>query len=140
MFTAEYIGKTAPYTALDMQSSYKILERTEPDLRYICVTGAKTSVHIERRTQNIALKAFEGRLVGHVNDSNSYSVYNPTTRRVMESKTFVCIETPSRLPPPGEPQLLTHPRDEEADDTVGYNYTTDDGFLRDLRDHTSVLA
>ena len=33
MFTAAYVGNRAPHSALNMQSSYKMMKGTEPDLR-----------------------------------------------------------------------------------------------------------
>ena len=64
MFTAAYVGNRAPHSALNMQSPYKMLKGTEPDLRILRVIGARAFVHIERRTKKLALKAVEGRLVG----------------------------------------------------------------------------
>lgn len=76
--------------------------------------------------------------MGYSINSNTYLVYNPATRRIMESRNVIFIDTPSRLlPPPLEenlPQSL--PSGSGMDD---HNYTTDDGFLRDLRDYTSLL-
>ena len=52
MFTAAYVGSRAPHSALNMQSPYKMLKGTEPDLGILRVIGARTFVHIERRTKN----------------------------------------------------------------------------------------
>ena len=53
-----------------------------------------------RQLRNLELKAVEGRLVGYSNNSKSYLVYNPVTRRIMESRNVIFIETPSYLSPP----------------------------------------
>ena len=80
MFTAAYVGNRAPHSALNMQSPYKMLTGTEPDVRILRVIEARAFVHIERRTKKPALKAVEGRLVGYSSSSKSYCVYNLVTR------------------------------------------------------------
>ena len=144
IFTAAYVGNRAPHFVLNMQSPYKTLKGTEPDLRILRVIGARAFVHIERRTKKLALKAVEGRLVGHSSNSKSYRVYNTVTRCIIESRNVIFIETPSRpLPPPSEgPQFLMQdlpPGDDPDRDNQGHNYITDDDFLRDLRNYTSVV-
>ena len=56
----------------------------------------------------------------------------------MESRNVIFIETPSRLFPPAleENSQQIIPPSNGMDD---HNYITDDDFLRDLRDYTSVL-
>ena len=65
-------------------------------------------------------------------------MYNPATRRIMESRNVVFIETPSRLSPPPleETSEQVNPPSNGMDD---HNYITDDDVLRDLCDYTSVL-
>ncbi|CAM9927547.1 unnamed protein product, partial [Sphacelaria rigidula] len=93
MFTAAYLANRPPHSALDMQSPYEIPKGTEPDLKHLGVVGARAFVHNERHTSKLALKAVEGRLVGYSNDSKSYRVYNPATRRIIESRNVAFIET-----------------------------------------------
>ena len=62
-----------------------MLHGTEPDLRILRVIGARAFVHIETYSKTLEIKAVEGRLVGYINNSKSYRVYNPATRRIMES-------------------------------------------------------
>ena len=100
MSTAAFLGNRAPHSAIGIQSPYKMLHGTEPDLRLIRVIGARAFVHIETYSKKLELKAVEGRLVGYSNNSKSYRVYNPATRRIMESRNVNFIETPSRLFPP----------------------------------------
>ena len=137
MFTAAFLGNRAPHSAIGMQSPYRLLHGTEADLRLLRVVGARASVHIEKHSQNLELKAVEGRLVGYSNNSKSYRIYTPVIRCIMESRNVIFIETPSRLlPPPSEvshTQLLP-----SSNATNVHIYTTDD-FLRGLRDYTSVL-
>ena len=144
MFTAVYVGNRAPHSALNMQSPYKMLKGTEPDLRILRVIGARAFVHIGRRTKKLALKAVEGRLVRYSSNSKSYRVYNPVTRCIIESRNVIFIETPSRLlPPPSKgPQLLMQelpPGDDPDSNNKGHNYIADDDFLRDLRNYTTVV-
>ena len=78
----------------------------------------------------------EGRLVGYSNSSKSYRIYNTATRGIVEGKNVINIETPSYLRSlPAEetpPQRLWSQVD-------GHNYITDDKFLHDVRNLTSVL-
>ena len=128
MFTAAFLGNRTPHSAIDMQSPYKMLHGTEPDLRLLRVIGARA----------FELKAVEGRLVGYSNNSKSYRVYNPATRRIMESLNVIFIETPSRLfpPPLDETSQQVNPPSKGTDD---YNYITENDFVRNFRDYTSVL-
>ena len=143
MFTAAYVGNRAPHSALNMQSSFKIPKGTGPDSRFLRVIGDRACVHIERRTKKLVPKTVEGRLVGDSSNSKSYRVYNPATRCIMESRDVIFIETPFLLPPSSEgSQLLMQelpPRDDPDRDNKGHNYITDDDFLRDLRNYTSVV-
>ena len=100
MLTAAFLGSRAPHSAIGMQSSYKMIYGTELDLRLLRAIGTRAFVHVETYSKKLEHKAVEGRLVGYSNDSNSYRVYNPATRRIMDSRNVVFIETPSRLFPP----------------------------------------
>ena len=140
MFMAAFLGNRAPHSAIGMQSPHKMLKGAEPDLRLLRVIGARAFVHIETHTKKLELKAVEGRLVGYSNDSKSYRVYNPATRRITESRNVSFIETPSRLlPPPSEECPMQVWGHGQAGEDKGHNYITDDDFLRDLRDCTSML-
>ena len=71
-------------------------------------------------------------------------MYNPVTRTIIEIRNVIFIEAPSRLlPPPSEgPQLLMQelpPGDDPDRDNKSHNYITDDDFLRDLCNYTSVV-
>ena len=77
-------------------------------------------------------------MVGYNNNSKSYRVYAPTTRRIIESRSVIFIDPSSRLLPlPLETtsQKIDLPRNGMDD----HNYVPDGDVLRDLRDHTSVL-
>ena len=75
MFTAAFLGNSAPHPAIGMQSPYKLLHGTEPDLRLLRVIGARAFAHTETYSKKLELKAVEGRLVGYSNNSKSYRVY-----------------------------------------------------------------
>lgn len=73
------------------------------------------------------------------NNSESYRVFNPATRRITESRNVVFIEVRSRLfreasekSPPKMPRW--------NNEVGGHDYTTDSNFLRGLSDDTSVLC
>ena len=136
MFTAAFLSNRVPHSAIGMQSPYKMLHGTEPDLRLLRVIGARPFVHIETYSKKLELKAVEKRRVGYSNNRKSYRVYNPVTRCIMESRNVIFIETPSRLfpPPLEETSQQVNPPSNGMDD---HNYITDDDFLRDLRDYTS---
>ena len=110
-----------------------MLHGTESDLRLHRAIGARAFVYIETYSKTFELRAVERRLVGYANNRKSYRVYNPATRRILESRNAIFIETPSRLfPPPLEETLQqVNPPRNGMDD---HNCITDDDFLRDLRD------
>ena len=76
--------------------------------------------------------------MGKIKNSNSCRVYNPATRRIMETRNVSFIETPSRLFPPSleENSRQIIPQSNGMDD---HNYITDVEILCDLRHYTSVL-
>ena len=92
-----FLCNRAPNSTTSMQSPFKMLSGTEPDLRLLQVIGARAFVHIETYTKKLELKAVEGHLVGYSSNSKSCHVYNPAIRRIMESRNVIFIRTPSRL-------------------------------------------
>lgn len=100
MLTVAFLGNRALYFAISMWSLYKIPHGIEPVLRLLQDTGARAFANIEARIEKLKLKAVEGRRVGYINISKSYHFYNPATRRTMERRNVIFIETPSRLLPP----------------------------------------
>ena len=72
-------------------------------------------------------------MVGYSKNSESYRVYNPATRRILESRKLVFIETLSRLfPPPLE--KTSKEINPPSNGMIDHNYSTDDDFLLHLRD------
>lgn len=94
-----FLGNRALHFVICMQFQYTILHGADFDLRLLRVIGAKSFEDIEKHTKEFELKGLEGRLVGHSNNSNCYCVCNPATGRIMESRTVIFIEMPSRLLP-----------------------------------------
>ena len=138
MFTSAFLGNKAPYSAIGMQSPYKMLYGAEPDLRLLRIIGARAFVHAETYSKTLEHKAVKGRLVGYSNNSKSHRVYNPAARPIMESRKAIFIDTPPRLfpSPLEETSQQVYPPRNGMDD---HNYVTDDDLLGDLRDITSVL-
>ena len=56
MFTAAFLGNRAPYSAIGLQSPYKMLNGAEPDLCLLRVIGARAFVRIEAHTKKFELK------------------------------------------------------------------------------------
>ena len=75
--------------------------------------------------------------MGFSNNSKSYRVYNPATRRIIESGSVIFIETSSLLFPPSLEENV--PANYFAEQPHGLTHLTDDDFLRDLRDDTFEL-
>lgn len=55
MFAAAFLGNSAPPSAIDMQSPYNMVRRTEPDLSLLRVIGARAIRHIERHSKKLDL-------------------------------------------------------------------------------------
>ena len=77
--------------------------------------------------------------MGYSSNSKSYRVYIPGTRRIVESRNVVFIDAPSRLlPPPVEESSVQVSGNGGVSNDNDHNYATDDDFLRNLRDYTSM--
>ena len=79
----------------------------------------------------------------HEIESNSYRVWNPKTRLVVESRNVVIIETSLNLLPTARqlspPQDLESPSYDFSYDTLDDKYVLHDDMLRDLQSYTSAL-
>ena len=76
-------------------------------------------------------------------ESNSYRIWNPKTRRVVESKKAIFIETPPnllsaarRLSPKQNVESLSP---DFSDDMLDDSYVSHDDMLRDVQNYTSAL-
>ena len=60
--------------------------------------GARTFIHIERCKKKLDPHAWEERLVGYSSNSTSFSIYNTTTKRVVELRNVILLEPPTVTP------------------------------------------
>ena len=93
-FTAAFLVNIAPHKTLEMGTPYKRMYDKDANLTMLRTIGARAFVHVETCTQKPAAKAWEGKLCGFSTDSRAYRVYNPSTKRVMESTKVCFIEAP----------------------------------------------
>lgn len=140
MLTAIFVGNTAPHSAIGMQLLYRILHGMELNMWLLWVISVRGVVRVETYTKKLELKKFQGRLLGYSNSSKQYGVYNPITRRIMKSSNVVFIETPSPLlPPPLKQSWMQSWGHRQVGSNKSHNYITDDDFLRNIRDYTSMV-
>ena len=107
MLTTTYLCNRVPHSALKMETPYKVLYGKEADLSHRKIIGSRAFVHIKDSTK-LGHTSWEGMVCGFSeNESNSYRVWNPKTRRVVEDRNVVFIETPPHLiPQPSQPSPL----------------------------------
>ena len=136
MLTAAYLCNCMPHSELDMETPFKRLYSKEDNLSHLKIMGARAFVHI-KNAKKLEPKSWEGMLCGFSEDEAlSYRVWNPKTRRVVESRNVMSIETPPHLVPQSTRLSLLRelPPAELVDE-----YASTDDLLRDARDYTSVL-
>ena len=93
--TASYICNRIPHSALNMETPHKKLYRKDADLSHLKIIGARVFVHIENPNK-LGHTSWEGMVCGFSEtENNSYRIWNPKTRRVVESRNVVFIETPA---------------------------------------------
>ena len=138
---ANFKNRTS-HKALTMETPFKMLYGEEADLSHLHVIGARTFVHI-KGPRKLDTAAWEAKVCSYSEESKSYRLWNPKTRRVVENRDVTFIETPSHLffwpsklslwqdlvPPPWDPD----------EDTMGNDYISYDDLLPDVRDYTGVL-
>ena len=140
---ASYICNRIPHLTLDMETPYKKLYGKSADLSHLEIIGVRAFVNI-RNSNKLRHTSWEGMVCGSSEtESNSYRIWNPKTRRVVESRNVVFIETPPnlllvarRLSPQ---QDLESPSYDFSDDTLDDNYVSHDDMLRDVQNYTSAL-
>ena len=97
---ASYLCNRIPHSALKMKTPYKILYGKDADLPHLRIIGARAFVHI-KDANKLGHTSGEGMMCGFSqNESNSFCIWNPKTRRVLESRNVVFIETQPHLLPP----------------------------------------
>ena len=124
-------------------SSSKMRHGEEANPSHLRVIRARTFVHI-KDSRKLDAAAWEGKLGCYSERRKFYRVWNPKTRRVVESRSVTFIETPPPhlLPPLLKLSLLQDlvPLSWDIDDnTLDNDYISNDELLRDVRDFTGVL-
>ena len=143
MMTAPYICNPIPHSALSMETPYKKLYGKEADLSHLRIISARAFIHI-RNPNKLGHTSWE-RIVCSFSEieSNFYRICNPKTRRVVESRSIVIIETSPNLLPAARrvspQQDLGSPSYDFSDDTIADNYVSRDDMLRDVQNYTSAL-
>ena len=136
MLTAVYLCNRMPHSGLDMETPFKRLYGKEANLSHLKIVGARAFVHI-KDAKKLEPKSWEGMLCGFSDDEElSYRIWNPKTRRVVESRNVAFIETPPHLilQPTRLSPLRELPPAESVDD-----YTPTNDMLRIVRDYTAIL-
>ena len=126
-----------------METPYKVLYGREADLSHLKIIGSRAFVHINDSTK-LGHTSWEGMVCSFSeNESNSYRVWNPKTRRVVEARNVVFIETPPHLiPQPSQPSSLHRLQSSSlkfTEDTLDDNYVSNEEMLQDVRDYTAAL-
>ena len=99
MMAASYICNRIPHSALNMETPYKKLYGKVAGLFYFKIIGARAFVHI-KSPDKLGHTSWGGIMCGFSEtESNSYRIWNPKARRVVESRNVVFIETPPNLLP-----------------------------------------
>ena len=102
MMAASYILNRIPQSALNMETPYKKLYGKDADLSRLKIIDVRAFVHVEHPNK-LGHTSWEGVVYSFSEtESNSYRIWNPKTRRVVESRNVVFIETtPNLLPRSG---------------------------------------
>ena len=85
-----------------METPYKKLYEEAADLSNFKIIGARAFVHI-KNPNKLGHTSWKGVVCGFSKtESKSYRIWNPKTRRVVESRNVIFIEMPPNLlPRPG---------------------------------------
>lgn len=134
MFTVAYLANWSPHSTLGMVNPYKKLFKKETNLKHLRVIGAKAFVRIETHTKKLEPKAWTGISLRLQWNSKGYRVFNPITKRVLESRNVTFIETLPHVMPVADDDYQ-HLGFESFKDL----YEVEEDFLRDLRDHTEQI-
>ena len=93
MMAASYICNRIPLSALNTETSYKKLYGKYANLSHLKTIDARTFVHI-KDPNKLGHTSWEGMVCGfHEAENNSYRIWNPKTRRVVENRNVIFIET-----------------------------------------------
>ena len=99
MLTGAYLCNRMPHSGLDMETPFKWLYGKEANLSHLKIIGVRAFVYI-KDAKKLEPKSWEGMLCGLSEDEAlSYRIWNPKTRRVVESRNVTFIQTPPYLIP-----------------------------------------
>ena len=109
---------------------------------HIRIIGTRAFVH-SKGANKLGHASWEGIVCGFSqSESNSFRMWNPKTRRAVESKNVVFIETLLHLLSPfrrlSPPQGLEAPTFEISDNSLDNNCTSREDVIQDVRDYTSA--
>ena len=140
---ASYICNRIPHSALNMETPYKKLYGKHAVLFHLKIIDARAFVHI-KNPNKLGHTSWEGMVCGFSETMSSfYHIWNPKTRRVVESRIVVFIKTPPNLLPAtrqlSQQQDLELPSYDFSDDTLDDNYVSHDDMLRNVQNYTSSL-
>eukprot|EP00903_Cladosiphon_okamuranus_P009153 g8746.t1 len=144
--TAVYLVNRLPHSALGFHTPYFTMFGEQAALSHLRVVGARAIVHFEHHRDKLPDRAWEGRLVGYSKDSRAYRIYNPATRRVVESRNVTFIENAdaplstaaadsreSAFPPDANSRGAMHFGDDsDSDSSVDSDDDTDAGTDTDV--------
>ena len=140
---ASYICNRIPRSALNMETPYKKLYRKDADLSHLKIIGTRAFVYL-RNPNKLGHTSWEGIVCGfNETEGNVYRIWNPKTRRVVESRSVVFIETSPNLL--SAARRLSLQQDLEStsydfsDDTLDDNHVSHDNMLRDVQNYISAL-
>ena len=89
MQTAVHVSNRVSHVVLANEMPYKALYGKDAHLGHLRAIGAWAFVHVETHTKRLEHRAWEGRLVGYSVDSESFRVYNSSTRSVRENRNGI---------------------------------------------------
>ena len=139
---ATYLKNRTPQKALKMETPFKMFGDEQAELLNLRVAGARTFVLI-KGSRKLDVAAWEGKVCGYSKERKPDRVWNPKTRRIVESKKATFIETPPHLLPP--PSQLSPSQDlvpllwNLYGDTLDNDFILHDGLLRGITGYTDVL-
>ena len=99
IIVASYRCNRIRYSALDMETAYEKFYGKDADPFHLKIVGASALVHI-KNTNKLGRTSWGGMVCGFgKTESNFYQIWDPKTRRVVESRNVVFIETSPNLLP-----------------------------------------
>ena len=131
------------HTVLNMETLYKNLYGKNAHLSRLKIIGTRAFVPF-KNPNKLGHTSWEGMVCGFgETESNSYRIWNPKMRRVVESRIAVFFVTPPNLVPAtrrlSPQQDLESPSYDVSDDTLDDRYLSHDDMLRNVQNYTSAI-